>query len=228
MVSMGMFTLIMLGAILLLLLLLFHRIERTVTDPAKCGLAQFETRLEDFRRIAREELARHRMECAVRLQKGFEDISTSCKILSESVKSELAGARDDVTQNAKIICEEVFGSLKTYSKVLANRSGEIEDHWKDPFKFLARNLFNLTQKLGSGLQAARMEIDHSLKHLRDNHSTKMPGTGQHVEDKTFHATVELRLEESLKYVSDQLEQLQMELGEIEALASRVRSLKKGS
>ena len=83
----------------------------------------------------------------------------------------------------------------------------------------------LTQMNEQKLEAVRKVVSEQLKSMQDDNSRKLEQMRQTVDEK-LHTTLEKRLGESFKLVSERLEQVQKGLGEMQALASGVGDLKK--
>ncbi|MDF6781253.1 DNA recombination protein RmuC, partial [Escherichia coli] len=75
------------------------------------------------------------------------------------------------------------------------------------------------------LAEVRATLEQKLKDIEANNATKLDEMRRTVDEK-LHATLEQRLGESFKLVSDRLEQVHRGLGEMQALAQGVGDLKK--
>jgi DNA recombination protein RmuC len=86
-------------------------------------------------------------------------------------------------------------------------------------------LASLTQSNESRLEAVRATVEQRLEVLRADNAQKLEHIRLTVDEK-LHATLEQRLGESFKLVSDRLEQVHKGLGEMQTLAAGVGDLKK--
>lgn len=81
------------------------------------------------------------------------------------------------------------------------------------------------EELGKNLERVRDVVEARLKSLQDDNSQKLEKMRETVDEK-LHSTLEKRLGESFKLVSDRLEKVHQGLGEMQTLASGVGDLKK--
>jgi DNA recombination protein RmuC len=81
------------------------------------------------------------------------------------------------------------------------------------------------EELGKSLESVRSIVDHRLKELQDDNSKQIDKMRATVDEK-LQGTLEKRLGESFKLVSDRLEQVHQGLGAMRQLASDVGGLQK--
>ncbi len=86
-------------------------------------------------------------------------------------------------------------------------------------------LLSLTQTNEQRLERMRETIESRLRQLQEENGSKLDQMRQVVDEK-LQTTLEKRLGESFKMVSDRLEQVHQGLGEMQSLASNVGDLKK--
>ncbi len=89
----------------------------------------------------------------------------------------------------------------------------------------ANLLTRFGEQLAQQAQALRSEVAENLKTLRQENTDKLEQMRRTVDEK-LHETLERRLGESFKLVSDRLEQVHKGLGEMQTLASGVGDLKR--
>jgi DNA recombination protein RmuC len=90
---------------------------------------------------------------------------------------------------------------------------------------LARSLKELNESNQAALERVRTTLDVSVAQLQDGNEKKLEEMRKTVDEK-LHVTLEKRLGESFKLVSDQLESVQKGLGEMQSLATGVGDLKR--
>ena len=90
---------------------------------------------------------------------------------------------------------------------------------------LTQQLAQVTEANDRRFAEVRATIEQRLKDIEANNSTKLEEMRRTVDEK-LHATLEQRLGESFKLVSDRLEQVHRGLGEMQTLAAGVGDLKK--
>ncbi|HYA40722.1 MAG TPA: DNA recombination protein RmuC [Syntrophobacteraceae bacterium] len=86
-------------------------------------------------------------------------------------------------------------------------------------------LLRLTESNENRLDALRNAIDGKLRQIQEENSRQLEKMREAVDEK-LHGTLEKRLSESFKQVSERLEQVHKGLGEMQALATGVGDLKR--
>ncbi len=90
---------------------------------------------------------------------------------------------------------------------------------------LSRSLKELSESNQTSLERIRTTFDARVRELQDGNEKKLEEMRKTVDEK-LHITLEKRLGESFKLVSDQLESVQKGLGEMQNLATGVGDLKR--
>ena len=90
---------------------------------------------------------------------------------------------------------------------------------------LANNLSTFSEANEGKLEKVREVVERQLRLLQEDNSNKLEKMRETVDEK-LHSTLEKRLGESFKVVSDRLEKVHQGLGEMQTLASGVGDLKK--
>ena len=90
---------------------------------------------------------------------------------------------------------------------------------------LTGQLQHLNQRNAEGMETLRQTVENKLAAIQTDNNQKLEQMRQTVDEK-LHNTLEQRLGESFKLVSDRLEQVHKGLGEMQSLASGVGDLKK--
>lgn len=108
---------------------------------------------------------------------------------------------------------------------MSRNRGEMSKTLKDFSDSSLKQFLGLTQINEQKLENVRKTIEERLKSLQEDNSQKLEKMRETVDEK-LHNTLEKRLGESFKLVSDRLESVQQGLGEMQALATGVGDLKK--
>lgn len=108
---------------------------------------------------------------------------------------------------------------------MSKNRAEMSKTLKDFSDSSLKQFLGLTQINEQKLENMRKTIEDRLKSLQDDNSQKLEKMRETVDEK-LHNTLEKRLGESFKLVSDRLESVQQGLGEMQALATGVGDLKK--
>ncbi|MFZ6844112.1 DNA recombination protein RmuC [Undibacterium sp. RuTC16W] len=90
---------------------------------------------------------------------------------------------------------------------------------------LNQSLATLTESNALRMAEVRATLEEKIKHLQDDNAAKLEEMRKTVDEK-LHATLEQRLGESFKQVSDRLEKVHQGLGEMQQLAIGVGDLKR--
>ena len=141
------------------------------------------------------------------------------------IKFEITKNREETAGSAKSAREELSKSLKDSSDSLLQRVTENAGMQKNQLDFFSRQLTELTHLNEEKLETIRKTVEHQLQNLQGDTSNKLEQMRATVDEK-LHSTLEKRLGESFKQVSERLEQVYKGLGEMRTLATGVGDLKK--
>lgn len=141
------------------------------------------------------------------------------------IRDELSKVREESSRNSRRDREEMGTNLNNFSSALFQRIIETATLQKQQLDTFSQQLTNLTQANEHRLEKMRETVELRLRQLQDDNSKKLEEMRATVDEK-LHATLEQRLSESFKLVSERLEQVHKGLGEMQSLASGVGDLKK--
>jgi DNA recombination protein RmuC len=131
-----------------------------------------------------------------------------------ALKEEIAQNRAEAANNSKQLREEIVNSMT-----------KIANLQKDQLDIFSKQLTTLTQTNEQRMDKMRETIEGRLKLLQEDNTKKLDLMRETVDEK-LHATLERRLGESFKIVSERLEQVHKGLGEMQTLAAGVGDLKR--
>lgn len=137
------------------------------------------------------------------------------------INNKFAQVERDLARIERVIKEEVKEIRTEQRQVLASFENSLKNQWDSFFKQLAALTVMNEQKL----ESIRSTVEGRLKSLQDENMKKLEQMREIVDEK-LHDTLEKRLNDSFKRVSDHLESVHKGLGEMQALASNVGDLKK--
>ena len=100
--------------------------------------------------------------------------------------------------------------------------GQSQAHHLDGF---AKQLFELRAAIESRIETVRNNVDQRLRDIQRDNAARLEQMRQTVDEK-LQSTLDARLGESFRQVSDRLEQVYLGLGEMQALATGVGDLKR--
>lgn len=159
------------------------------------------------------------------LQLQLNRIDGRLETLLTAFKEESTQNRSESTQHARMNREEVGKALRDMTHGLLQRMTENAGMQKDQLDSFARQLVALTRLNEEKSEAIRNVIDVQLLSLRDENSKKLEQMRETVDEK-LNTTLEKRVGESFRQVSDRLEQVYKGLGEMRHLATGVGDLKR--
>ncbi|MEP0843803.1 MAG: DNA recombination protein RmuC [Phycisphaerae bacterium] len=141
------------------------------------------------------------------VERFFQSVERSYERSERTVRDEIAQNRKEAADSAQKSREELANALREVGKALAEQ------------------LAALTQSNEQKLEKMRETVEARLKTLQEDNARQIDQMRRTV-DERLQSTLEKRLGESFKLVSERLEQVQRGLGEMQALATGVGDLKK--
>ena len=147
------------------------------------------------------------------------------ELLERTLREELARNREEASAGSRQGREELSASFKEFGEAQQKRSIEIAQFQKAQLDTFADQLKNLTGSTEQRLEKLRDTVESQLRLIREESAGKLEQMRATVDEKLHH-TLEKRLGDSFKLVSERLELVQKGLGEMHSLASGVGDLKK--
>lgn len=141
------------------------------------------------------------------------------------LREELSRSREEAQLSARQGREENSNAVASLGNSLLKRMSEIAGLQKDQLEIFAGQLKNLTASNEGRMDKLRESVEERLRLIQDDNARKLEQMRLTVDEK-LHDTLEKRLGESFKLVSERLELVQRGLGEMQTLASGVGDLKK--
>ena len=142
-----------------------------------------------------------------------------------TLREELARSREEALQSARQGREENAAAVSAFGDSLLKRMREIAGLQKDQLEIFAAQLKELTSSNEGRMDKLREAVEERLRLIQEDNALKLEQMRATVDEK-LHDTLEKRLGESFKLVSERLELVQRGLGEMQTLASGVGDLKK--
>ena len=141
------------------------------------------------------------------------------------LRDELARGREELLAGVRQSREEMTGSMTVLGDSILKRMSDIAGLQKNQLELFASQLKELTASNESRLDKLREGVDARLRLIQEDNAKKLEQMRATVDEK-LHDTLEKRLGESFKLVSERLELVQRGLGEMQSLAIGVGDLKK--
>jgi len=145
--------------------------------------------------------------------------------LERGLKEELSRNRQELGDSSKALREEVTNSLAKFNESVLNRMNENIGTQISQMETFGKQLQTLTSANEQRMDKMREAVEGQLKAIQEDNGKKLEEMRKTVDEK-LHETLEKRLGESFKLVSDRLEQVHKGLGEMQTLASGVGDLKR--
>ncbi len=145
--------------------------------------------------------------------------------IDRAVREELGKNREESAAAAARLRDELRGAHKDASDATVKGLGLFGDRLEAMEKKLDARLSGLTDSNEKRLDGLRATVDDRLKALQEDNGKRLEEMRKTVDEK-LQGTLEKRLNDSFKLVSERLEAVQRGLGEMQTLAAGVGDLKK--
>ena len=145
--------------------------------------------------------------------------------IEQAVRDEFRASRDESAKTARDLRQEVAGAQKSSAETVIKTIGEMGSLQKDKLESVGTRIKELTDSNADRIEKLRGTLDKQLAALHDSNEKKLDQM-RHTLDEKLQSTLEKRLGESFKLVSQRLEAVQRGLGEMQSLATGVGDLKR--
>ena len=233
------------AAVLVLVIALWRKTGRATAVPPE--ITPVITKLEvlcqaqaQIDRAVREEFSRSRQEASGSGQSLRSEILTGLSTAQSSMEQRFASfstdsvSRLDQMSQAIVVAFQGFQSglderQMSLQVMLRDGAKQLRDETGGSFKIfedrVVRTLAEMVQRQQADLSELRTTVDGRLATIQIENEKKLEQMRQTVDEK-LQGTLEARLGESFKQVSDRLEQVHKGLGEVQSLAAGVGDLKR--
>jgi DNA recombination protein RmuC len=145
--------------------------------------------------------------------------------LERAFRDEAARSREESAALARQLREELAGGQKAANDTVRQQMVAIAEIQKGQLDSFGQRLAKLTETNEKQLESLRNTVDTRLKAIQEDNAKRLDQMRQTVDEK-LQGTLEKRLGESFRLVSERLEQVHKGLGEMQTLAVGVGDLKK--
>ena len=160
---------------------------------------------------------------------GFEEALRSLKDKvndsDKSMRDEFARSRKESADSAKDNREELRTTLAAFEKRLDENAKSQQDLLRQQFEDLLKQLHTQGKQSLDAVKDVRETVEKQLTAIREDNGKRLEEMRKTVDEK-LQDTLEKRLGESFKLVSERLELVHKGLGEMQNIASGVGDLKK--
>jgi len=155
----------------------------------------------------------------------FDALAAHFGDFSRASLEQLARLEQRSAGNAKALREEVVATLTRISETAARTMGDIGEAQEARLSAMATAMNQLSETNAARLETVRATVEERLRLLQADNARQLESMRQTVDEK-LQGTLEKRLGESFRQVSERLEQVHKGLGEMQTLATGVGDLKK--
>jgi DNA recombination protein RmuC len=155
----------------------------------------------------------------------LETLVKSQERTERAVREEIGANRKEAGDQARGLREELSSTLKNFRDSLQMQMTDLTGSQKQHFDSFAAQLATLVEKLEKKSDELRLALESKVAQLQADNAVKLEEMRRTVDEK-LQGTLEKRLGESFKLVSERLELVHKGLGEMQTLASGVGDLKR--
>jgi DNA recombination protein RmuC len=141
------------------------------------------------------------------------------------VRDEFGRNRQESAGSARLAREEIGSTLKFSSDSQLKQLRQIAGMQKDQLDSFSKQLLEMTKLNEEKLETMRNTVETQLRTLQEDNNRRLEQMRAVVDEK-LQSTLEKRLADSFRQVSERLEQVYKGLGEMRSLATGVGDLKK--
>jgi DNA recombination protein RmuC len=141
------------------------------------------------------------------------------------IRDELRSGREEAGSASRELREEVARSLSASMESMAKTWEAVAKAQQAQLEGMTKQIKDLGESNQNAMDRIRSTVDSRVKELQDGNEKKLEEMRKTVDEK-LHETLEKRLGESFKLVSDRLEAVHKGLGEMQNLANGVGDLKR--
>ena len=145
--------------------------------------------------------------------------------LERDLRQDLSIARQEQAAAAQVARDELANGLARFGQAMAQQLAGMSSVQTEQLRQFGDRLATLTASNEQRLEAVRASVAQNLEALRADNTAKLEQMRATVDEK-LQATLEQRLGQTFKQVSDRLDQVHRGLGEMQNLAAGVGDLKK--
>ena len=155
----------------------------------------------------------------------LETLVKSQERTERAVREEISNSRKEAGDQARGLREELDSTLKNFRDSLQMQMTDLTGSQKQHFDSFAAQLATLVEKLEKKSDELRASLEGKVAQMQADNAVKLEEMRRTVDEK-LQGTLDKRLGDSFKLVSERLELVHKGLGEMQTLASGVGDLKR--
>ena len=153
------------------------------------------------------------------------DIEKGNERIEKTFKEEMSVNRFESARTERDSREEMAKTIKSFGDSVNRQLVNLTEAQNNNFQIFAKKLSEVIEKNEEKMERIREIVGKKLESIQKNNSEKLEEMRETVDEK-LHRTLEKRLGESFKMVSERLDMVRSGLGEMRILATGVGDLKK--
>jgi len=205
-------------AIVLAIVNLFILLSQRHKGKENGNISEVKSAFETFERYNREEMGSLRTELLSISAENRKELSDSIKAQNEVLIKQSTSSREELNNSFNALKQQLNNDSATNREELKKALNDLSDNF-------SRRMTDLIDKQQQEAEISRKNLETKMEQIRQNNETKLEQMRQTVDEK-LHETLEKRLGESFKQVSERLELVHKSMGEMQSLANGVGDLKK--
>ena len=143
----------------------------------------------------------------------------------KTLKEEMSLNRREIADSEKRLREELSTLFKGFGEPIDKRMSEFASTQSRNFELFSSRLTEVIERNEAKIEKVRETVEKKLENIQKDNAEKLEAMRKTVDEK-LQSTLEKRLGESFKQVSERLESVHAGLGEMKNLATDVGGLKK--
>ena len=147
------------------------------------------------------------------------------ELTEKSIKDEFQRNRKETNDNSQANREELTNSLNTFGEQFSKNVKELNELLRQKFGDFSKQQSEINRQQTENIKGVENTIEKHLKSIREDNTQQLNEMRKTVDEK-LQTTLEKRLGESFKQVSERLELVHKGLGEMQNIATGVGDLKK--
>lgn len=147
------------------------------------------------------------------------------RLLREEVAKALFDSRSEMSSGLSGVRGEIVTALEKAGQDLRQSSSDLSHAQKERLDAVAQQVERLSESNSRAIETLRETLQRNLDTLRNENAEKLEAMRQTVDEK-LQGTLEKRLSDSFRLVSERLEEVHKGLGEMQTLATGVGDLKR--
>ncbi len=158
-------------------------------------------------------------------QEGLGTVERRVKSLVDSNESRLDRLRETIETKMRAIQTGNESKIEKMQEAVTKTIDEMKNSQQEDLSSVEKRVKSIAESNETRLDKLRDTVDNQMKSLQENNEKKLDQMRQTVDEK-LQSTLEKRLGESFKLVSERLEAVQRGLGDMQNLATGVGDLKR--